>query len=244
MPLIKGKSPQAFQHNVKAEMHAGKPQNQSLAIAYSMKRKAKKMADGGMPTLDPAKAQTISDQYSKPDTAGNMWDALKKGLSASKAEGGAVEPSEHEVHNAMAAMEDERKLNQHGDIEEGPQSGGEGFHEESYMGNPGNAWDNYQSEAHEDDMVGRIMKMRQQMFSKGGQVANQEHGENDNDLAGFKPNEFDDLVLRDDDLEGADYTGANSGDELGNARLDHDDSDIVARVMKSRAKKDRLPNPR
>lgn len=47
MPLIKGKSKKAFDHNVKAEMHAGKPQNESLAIAYSVKSKAKKKASGG-----------------------------------------------------------------------------------------------------------------------------------------------------------------------------------------------------
>ncbi len=50
MPLMKSKSKKAFEHNVEAEMHAGKPQDQSLAIAYSVKRKAKrkKMAEGGM----------------------------------------------------------------------------------------------------------------------------------------------------------------------------------------------------
>lgn len=50
MPLKHGKSKAAFSHNVKAEMDAGKPQDQSLAIAYSVKRKAqrKKKASGGM----------------------------------------------------------------------------------------------------------------------------------------------------------------------------------------------------
>lgn len=49
MPLIKGKSKKAFSKNVETEMHAGKPQDQALAIAYSMKRRAaKKMAQGGM----------------------------------------------------------------------------------------------------------------------------------------------------------------------------------------------------
>jgi hypothetical protein len=47
MPLIKRKSDKAFEHNMKAEMRAGKPQKQSLAIAYSVKRRAKKMAEGG-----------------------------------------------------------------------------------------------------------------------------------------------------------------------------------------------------
>jgi len=37
MPLIKGKSKGAFAHNVKAEIAAGKPPKQSLAIAYAEK---------------------------------------------------------------------------------------------------------------------------------------------------------------------------------------------------------------
>lgn len=49
MPLAQGRSPQAFSQNVSTEMHAGKPQNQALAIAYAVKRKnAKKMSAGGM----------------------------------------------------------------------------------------------------------------------------------------------------------------------------------------------------
>ena len=41
MPIKKSKSPKAFSSNVKAEMRAGKPQKQAVAIAYSVKRKAK-----------------------------------------------------------------------------------------------------------------------------------------------------------------------------------------------------------
>lgn len=51
MPLIHSASNKAFKRNIKAEMHAGKPQKQSLAIAYSTQRAAsgrKKMAKGGM----------------------------------------------------------------------------------------------------------------------------------------------------------------------------------------------------
>ena len=50
MPLFKSKSKPAFEHNLKAELSAGKPKPQALAIAYSVKRKAKKMAEGGMAT--------------------------------------------------------------------------------------------------------------------------------------------------------------------------------------------------
>ncbi len=42
MPLKSGKSKAAFQHNVKAEIAAGKPQKQAVAIAYAVKRKGKK----------------------------------------------------------------------------------------------------------------------------------------------------------------------------------------------------------
>ena len=48
MPLIKSKSKEAFSKNVSAEMHAGKPQKQAVAIAYAVKRSAKsKKKDGG-----------------------------------------------------------------------------------------------------------------------------------------------------------------------------------------------------
>jgi hypothetical protein len=42
MPLTKSKSKKAFVSNIKAEIKAGKPQKQAVAIAYSVKRKAKK----------------------------------------------------------------------------------------------------------------------------------------------------------------------------------------------------------
>lgn len=47
MPLIQSKSKKAFNKNVEIEMDSGKPQKQSLAIAYNVKRKPKKMAEGG-----------------------------------------------------------------------------------------------------------------------------------------------------------------------------------------------------
>lgn len=40
MPLKKSKSKKAFGQNIKAEIAAGKPQKQAVAIAYSVKKKA------------------------------------------------------------------------------------------------------------------------------------------------------------------------------------------------------------
>ena len=42
MPLKKSTSPKAFESNLKAELKAGKPKAQALAIAYSEKREAAK----------------------------------------------------------------------------------------------------------------------------------------------------------------------------------------------------------
>jgi hypothetical protein len=40
MPLKKSTSPKAFKANIKAEVNAGKPVKQAVAIAYSTKRQA------------------------------------------------------------------------------------------------------------------------------------------------------------------------------------------------------------
>jgi len=42
MPLKKSTSPKAFKKNIKAEVKAGKPVKQSVAIAYAVKREAQK----------------------------------------------------------------------------------------------------------------------------------------------------------------------------------------------------------
>jgi hypothetical protein len=42
MPLKKSSSPKAFKENIKAEVKAGKPVKQAVAIAYSQKREAEK----------------------------------------------------------------------------------------------------------------------------------------------------------------------------------------------------------
>jgi len=40
MPLVKSPSKEAFRKNIKAEIKAGKPVKQAVAIAYSVKRAA------------------------------------------------------------------------------------------------------------------------------------------------------------------------------------------------------------
>jgi len=229
MPLIKGKSQESFDKNLKTEMHEGKPLKQSLAIAYSMRRQAKrkKMAEGGdTDDSGPTTADLIVRGAKFGPDAGPR--PKPSATPAGYAEGGEVVPGHIEdqgIHedelasgylampedgvtmNHEAMMEDDKRLNQHGNDEIAP--GG-------------------------DDIVDRIMRKR---YSEGGKVANATPI-----TAGFRPNEFDDLVLR-DGLESDYGDDDNSGDELGNEREDHDREDIVARIMRSRAKKDRLPRP-
>lgn len=47
MPLTKSTSKKAFGKNVKAEMKAGRPQRQAVAIAYAVKRAAAKKKPKG-----------------------------------------------------------------------------------------------------------------------------------------------------------------------------------------------------
>lgn len=57
MPLQQSSSPAAFKNNLKAELSAGKPRDQALAIAYSVKRKGR--ATGGMAAMAPNSPQHL-----------------------------------------------------------------------------------------------------------------------------------------------------------------------------------------
>lgn len=225
MPLIHSKSKKAFEHNLKEEIHAGKPMSQSLAIAYNMKRR-KKMADGGDVKPKPSPTANPFDIVNTQTPESNEKSARNLATRKKYAQGGNVDhpssqppilfPDEDPSEETEYATQDE-KLNQH--VVAAMDSG-------------------------EDDIVDRIMAQRSKDFSgearlmsEGGKVANQ-----DEILAGFSPNEFDDLHLR-DDLESTYGEDDNSGDALGNAQEDHDREDIVARIMKQRKMKQHNPRP-
>lgn len=88
---------------------------------------------------------------------------------------------------------------------------------------------------------GLVEKAMAKRYSKGGMVAN--GGDADpRKMAGSKPANYDDLALR-DTLESHYGDDDNSGDDLGDKREAADRHDIVSRIMKSRAKKDRMPRP-
>jgi hypothetical protein len=108
MPLIQGKSKSAFSHNVGAEMHAGKPQAQSVAIAYSEKAKAehrKHLAMGGKVAGCGYCMGGYADGGSVPSTDDvTLGKKIGYPSGASLAEGGDVD-SDHESMMDECAQE-------------------------------------------------------------------------------------------------------------------------------------------
>lgn len=115
VPLIQSKSKKALYKNIETEMNAGKPQDQSLAIAYDIKRrnakKRKKMADGGILDAiekwhnapDPKKEKP-KDQINRdldPVKAGIISDVFKGKSKPKYADGGYVNDSAKTEHRPM-----------------------------------------------------------------------------------------------------------------------------------------------
>lgn len=234
------------------------PQKQSLAIAYAMKRKAQKKAEGGQ-IMDQSKIADPAKLASAQDSMRKAFHYADGGFIGKEKASGYVDHKGNNLKpNAMAINENDKDLNQHMvDMhasetgKDSPVSNMMGMESEDLSdldryamgGELAGHVSNEQYVDNEDDLVNRIMHKRSQSFSgldrysEGGKVANATPI-----VAGFKPNEFDDLVLR-DDLKSSYGDDDNSGDALGNAQEDKDRKDIVARIMASRRKKDRLPSP-
>lgn len=129
MPLIKSKSKEAFQHNLKAEIGAGRPMKQSLAIAYNTKRMSgkKKYAKGGEvnedldPMYEPVKRggaegiihlPTDKQEYDEiQDPIEHQREASKVGLSGSyMPEIDMAEMVEQIMQNKRDQMESDDKM--------------------------------------------------------------------------------------------------------------------------------------
>lgn len=105
MPLIQGRSKKSFSKNVKAEMDNGKSQPQSLAIAYSIKKKnsKKKMAEGGEVDISAS-----DEKRSMPDDVhGDSHE-----VSRSKKKGASPEEWIDGDHRSQAAGEGSKEKNE------------------------------------------------------------------------------------------------------------------------------------
>lgn len=98
---MQSKSKNAFSHNVGAEMDSGKDRAQSLAIAYSIKKKnAKKMAHGGMvenEKLHPEHEPMHDDMM-------DIVHSIMMKKDPSYAEGGMVEMPDEQPGHEMEMM--------------------------------------------------------------------------------------------------------------------------------------------
>lgn len=211
MPLFKSKSKKAFSHNVKEEAEEGKPQKQALAIAYSMKRKKKASGgtvESGDSEMNYAEGGKVSSNKSRQNFEKGVHESASDDMSSDK--GTSMAGHAARKGHQWSNQEHRRVLD-----------------EMKKMPNP-----QLKAEGGEVDPTTEVTCPHcAKSFSHGGQVAN-----SDEPVADFMPNEFDDLHLR-DDLDSS-YTGANSGDELGNEQEDEDRKDLVSRAMiKRRAKK-------
>lgn len=74
MPLVKSASKKAFGKNIGAEMKAGRPQKQSIAIAFAVKKKA-----GGIDNFAKAKSARLDAQQ---DAQARPASSKKKKLTA------------------------------------------------------------------------------------------------------------------------------------------------------------------
>lgn len=188
MPLIHGKSKKAFSKNVEAEMDAGKPQKQSLAIAYSIKRQAakRKMAKGGMvrPDADNARDEREMDMLDKhPLEMSQELDARKeKRPSIDSGDQDSSEDMRMLTKSPGRSPELDARKSKMVDIDSGDQDdsidldmteGRRGdiepdLHDELHM----------PSADHDDDMIDRIMLKRKHMY-KGGMVDGDEPDQHD-----------------------------------------------------------------
>lgn len=117
MPLIKSKSKKAFEHNLKAELEAGKPKDQSLAIAYSVQRKnkPKKMAAGG-PVADEEAMESPEHEASESPEAEKAEHSEVSIDSLTPEEIAMIH--EHRAHEAMESPEEEAAEHTEDEMEE------------------------------------------------------------------------------------------------------------------------------
>lgn len=248
MPLVHGKSAKAFEKNIKTEMHHGKPQKQALAIAYSIKRKAQHKAHGGSVemVIEQEKAPEHEDvmRYGEPEMervhmakGGHLLKhhMAKGGSVHSKhhfAKGGHVDPYSHSLKDPKF-HEEEMASGYVGHESTAEKHNAAAEHEADKRLNQHLAHGGKVHHA-EGDIVGRILKKHH--YSKGGVIANAGDAIPSHQ-ADQHSREYDDLVA-DDHLESTQH---DYGDELGDAREDHDRYDIVSKIMHSLKKKDRMP---
>ena len=220
MPLKQSSSPKAFKSNVRTEMHAGKPQKQALAIAYSTMRanRKKKMAKGG---------------YADDGTGtgyGGYAESDKDSRDARYAEGGEVNDM-RSLH--ASAPEHNEDLEMAGSPAELPSYRTESSEEMS------DAEKDAPSTNVNISLSDEIMRdrARRRMMAEGGQVGS-EHGPINEPTDSYMDKDEDEAGFFEED--GRDTRGLNlepvhaMDDDEHEDMVDHSDASLVGQIMAER----------
>jgi hypothetical protein len=225
----------------------------NMAIAYNMKKRGKKceMAEGGdikgvhkksYSSGNPAHAEesdlgnAVRTQPSfakspKTETGRKIQDAPRQQVRDVIAENRAINPKLKGLSEGGDVIPEEGQGEKDGYESKSSHDLSELKHFEKHDD------DTYpehgaETDSHEMDMVDYIMAKR---MSRGGEVANDTPP-----IADGKEADYD-YLAKHDDME-FNYTGKNSGDEIGNEQEDDDRHDMVDRIMLKRMR-ERNPRP-
>lgn len=237
----------------------------NLAVAYAMKKRAKKMADDGdVKGVHKPNKYPMGDAKGESEAGDNarwsMAHAYSGNSSAAGREMSKAKEKHKKILGEMQSMKKPELMAEGGMIgshqsEGKPEVDGGDVCPSCNSPIPHESRgpkDSYPSmglnqEGEHDEgegdmnsvppMIMKIMMGRAKGYSEGGKVANEGEDKLD-DMADGEPNEFDDLVL-DDDMEGHD----EGSEEIGDEQESKDRADVIHRIMKSRSKKDKNPRP-
>ena len=195
MPLIKSKSDKAFKKNVKVEIEAGKPQKQSLAIAFDIQRRAKKAKGGDIGEKQAAYHHEADEEKSHRDP--ELGDVVPR---KKMAEGGNTYSATEQDPRSKKANDSIRKSMGLAPIEDKLPSTRAPAREETPEEKQDRLTDEYNanriSKAHGGSIVDDIMSKRKKM-AEGGEIDLEENSEE----SSANPNGFDERNMDADDAE-------------------------------------------
>lgn len=234
MPLMKSGSKKAFKHNVEVEMAAHPDKRaQDLAIAYSLKRKAKKMAAGGpvsaktekrpMPTTKANDAHIVAQNDTKKPLKESTWVARPDKVASNRVHTTPIKHPRMAQSTGFSTklLNQEDHLEQAAKVNDGPQ------HEPK---------EDYNEEG-ADRHGPKVHKMK--MMAKGGEINDEismHEAEEDHVMhpAGLE-SDNDEMAIPEEESMAGHFADGGHVDEDEMA-LDHHAS-IVAAIMAKRAAK-------
>lgn len=254
MPLIQGRSKKSFKKNVDMEMDSGKPQKQSLAIAFNVQRKnKKKMAKGGPVSAQDEKESNIdSESVSQPQPrheahsqSGGQWtdspaNHMASGSKPSMEKEGAPNDLRDESHETSLGALTPEEMNMIRDHRE-KGMGMQVPNQESDHFADGGEVEEIEHNRPQSVAKGIMRRKKVKMMANGGLVDNDHSDDSMADLsrnADEDPNNLDDLNY--DALRKENYSEQDGLDQLDQPmdsnehghEIDSDKHDMIESIRK------------